>query len=203
MIDYIFTDKDVQDNPALQGVVKEYLQCYRGNVSFLVNAKEFLQVQGNLPATTILHVLRCIAMKPDWADRIRCTMVMPIPQFKENPPAPFRGPRYVPPPRILLKATFNMPYLVSTWKTAYLCHLLNNSLCHLYYYPATKEYVPVFDTWCKLGFGRREHLTLVSEVPQGRLECRRLECRRCRKALDKYVEETLAGWSRKPEEDKS
>jgi len=173
--DYKYTDRDVRENPNLITPVKQYLGSYGGDFGFLVQARQYLAVQGTLPTSIIRGVLNCMRADPYWIGR------MPVPTYAAPTsqllrPVDLRRPR-----RIELKATFNKPYVMSPWKTAYLVHILNQRESRLWWHPHTGTYECLLQGWCNLDYSRRRNLIMVDNIPESREECTR-----CRTALQAY-----------------
>lgn len=170
--EYKYTDRDVRENPNLILDVKAYLGWYGGDFDFLIKARQYLAVQGTLPTGIIRGVLNCMRTDPSWIWRV------PILSTPATPPSLYQvdisRPR-----RIELKATFNKPYVMSPWKTAYLVHILYQRESRMWWHPHTGIYECLLQGWCNISYSQRRNLIMVDTIPEGRRECTR-----CRAALE-------------------
>ncbi len=177
--DYKYTDRDIRENLNLMKVAHDYLLQYGGDFDYLVRARQYLVIQGSLPTSIARGVLNCMRSDPYWVGRI------PAPRLENYFMSPPESPRrlYVVdtrrPQRIRLKATFNKPYVMSPWKTAYLVHLLDQRDSQLWYHPHTGTYEYLLQGWCNISYGQRRNLIMTDTIPEGRRECDR-----CRRALE-------------------
>jgi hypothetical protein len=195
--DYKYTDRDVRENAALRSIAIDYLTGYGGDFDFLLQARQYLLVQGTLPTGMARGVLNCMRIDPKWAGTLPAPMARALlSQTLQSLIQPESTRRlYVVNPnrprRIELKTTFNKPYVMSPWKTAYLVHLLDQRDSRLWYHPHTGTYECLLQGWCNISYGQRRNLIMVDHIPEGRRECNR-----CRIALENVRDDSP--YSRRP-----
>lgn len=170
--DYKYTDRDVREDPDLVKLVSEYLHQYGGDFEFLTSAKRALAAYGALPTGIVRGVLNCMRTDPKWNVPMPTPSSVPTPLVVLPPPGLFlvnNTRRY----RIRLNATFKYPYLMSMWKTAYLVHLLDPRKSVLWYMTRDNSYEAELASWCCLSWSHRRNLVMATEIPEGRIVCRR------------------------------
>ena len=176
--DYKYTDQDVRETQELRHHVNTFLHEYGGDFEFLVKAK--MAYMAGVPLTTATYrgVLNCMRFDLNWARRLS-----PPRGLITSRPNPLRVVELQRPARVILKAQFKKPYIMSTYPTAQVVHLLDIKRSQLWWYPHIEEYHAVLYPYCGRIIGRGlEQMLEANEVP----ECRRL-CKTCERRLYEEV----------------
>ena len=166
---YKYTDRDVRELPYLTQIAYTYLDAYQGDFEFLLDAKR-IHYQGVLATATIRGVLNCMRADPRWAG------YLPIAPSCVSPglvTPRLRTVNLQRPARIKLNARFKMPYLMSTWPTAQVVHMLNRDRTELWWYPHVLEYRWVPAAYCGGLRWRTNYLMMLHDIPADRRLCLR------------------------------
>jgi hypothetical protein len=133
-----YTDRDVREDPRLVQMVQDFLREYAGDFEFLIKAKGYYTAGFDMPTATIRGVLNCMRYDPAWA--------MLLPEPRNVPPThlpvtqSLRAVDVRRPAFVVLRTTFKKPYVMSTFTTAQVVHLLDNAKSELRWLPHVEEY---------------------------------------------------------------
>lgn len=173
-----FTDRDVRERPELVAEAIRYLRWYQGEFEFLVDAKRYEFMNGNLPLATARGVLNC--MRVD----VRYALVADgLPE-----PAPYSVPEERPKRKLravkddtrwpfYLKTYWNARYYYSTHKSAQVVHVIRPD-AQLKYYPEAQDverrYWPWADlrSFCSASLSHNT-VRLSRVMPEGKRFCHR------------------------------
>ena len=164
--DVRYTDTDVRRDDNLKVIAETYATNYPGDFAPMVEAREFLFLNGHLTVTLARTVLNCM--------RSDATAAHLLPQ-RERPERPARLQlvrENQPPLRkavITLRTTWHKRYVLSTHKLAVLAHILDKERSQMRFFPYTGNYQAYIYALC----GARTRPDIMSDDLMGRRECAR------------------------------
>ncbi len=186
-----YTDRDVRERPELVAEAVRYLRWYQGEFQFLVDAKHYLDANGNLPLATTRGVLNCMRSDARYAlvaGPFPEPLLSPLPPLDRLPVFDERPRRHrlrvvKPEPRLPfpLKTHWNARLMYSSHKTASVVHALRLGT-PLWYYPEHRNFDTrgVLRSICSTNYTRHT-LRLARRMPEGKRFCRR-----CAEAISEF-----------------
>jgi hypothetical protein len=170
-------------------MVQDFLRDYEGDFDFLVKAKGYYVSGFDMPTATIRGVLNCMRYDPGWAMLLPAPMNLPpsgpLPQSTPQ----LRSVNVRRPAFVILKTRFKKPYVMSTFVTAQVVHLLDNDKSEIRWLPHVEEY----RTWLVGVCGRTIATSLARIMNADEVPSERRLCKGCQQRLyERTVEDVNA-----------
>jgi hypothetical protein len=166
--EYRFSDRDVREDPDLAQLAFQFARNYGGDFDFLVHAHTYAVEHGSLHTSMARGVLNC--MRSD-IQGLALLQERIIPRRARGLYIVEKPPR---PAYINLPTTWHYDYVMSTWPSAEVVHVLNRDASHVRWFPHTGEFK--FQLWaCKPLYAH--HYAFCHEIPADRRLCRACERR--------------------------
>jgi hypothetical protein len=188
-----YTDEDVRSSESLYQTAVDFLKAYLGDWDFLVRAKNHLAHHGELPVPTARAVLNSMRSNPEGA------MLLP-----QTPTGRYEGDmrhreerprdRFKRPSHIDLPSVWHVKYVLSTWPTAQVYHVLRPEFSHIRWYPHTLQFGYEIVVVCGYPLGWSYNSTYIMTNDQ----MGRRICKGCKRRLEEEdeggnVQETSCG----------
>ena len=179
LLDARYTDRDVRESEHLYLLAVRFLKAYRGDFEFLVRARNHLDDTGALPIATARGVLNCMRSDPMGAMLLPQTPTGRYPDdVPHSGPQPQNNGHKRRPSHIDLKSTWHVMYVLSTWPTAQVYHVLRPELSHIRWYPHQSQFGYDIQLWCGYPFGwSYSSKYIMTNDQRGRRICRGCERR--------------------------
>jgi hypothetical protein len=186
LLDARYTDRDVRESENLYLLAVRFLKAYRGDFEFLVRARNHLDDTGALPIATARGVLNCMRSDPMAAMLLPQT---PTGRYLDDVPHSGSGDDFYHrrqaanghkrrPAHIDLPSKWHVMYVLSTWPTAQVYHVLRPELSHIRWYPHQSQFGYDIQLWCGYPFGwSYSSKYIMTNDQRGRRICRGCERR--------------------------
>jgi len=187
MLNPKYTDEDVRRSETLYLCALKFLRQYQGDFQFLAEAKNHLEYYHDLPVPTARGVLNCMRVNPEGA--------MMLPQTGDGryhdgirhsgsnlfiPNGHLRRPAHID-----LKSTWHVQYVLSTWPTAQVFHVLRPELSYIRWYPHQDRFGYNIEVWCGYPIGWSYNSTYIMTNDK---RDRRI-CKGCDRRMQAYAQE--------------
>lgn len=157
-----YTDQDIYQDRRLKRIAVEYLEDYDGDFDYLLACRDLVISGQRLNVSLTRAVLNCMRQDP----RAQHLLPEPRPPQRRKPVLKLVEPRLA---VINVKVRWKKQYVLSTWRQAWLAHLIDTERSKLRYITSSNEFKFFVETLCGSRLSSRH--AVMDDNPRGRQIC--------------------------------